>query len=63
MEEQIARGVDVGVDLPEADVGRYYQHGWQSWSDTRWVDLGAPRLTNPVHERWGRTLRPWSSTR
>ncbi len=52
MEEQIARGVDVGADLPGAAARRYYQHGWQSWSDTRWIDPGAIRLTNPARERW-----------
>jgi alpha-galactosidase len=41
----------VEVDLPGVP-RRYYQHGWHSWSDTRWLDpTGAP-LRNPVEQRW-----------
>ena len=49
--EELLRGTDVVVDVPDAQ-GRYYQHGWQSWSDTRWLDPGQPPMRNPVAERW-----------
>ena len=51
VEEQIVRGTEVEREVP-GPAQRYYQHGWQSWSDSRWVDLRSARLTNPVVERW-----------
>ena len=50
METRIIEEAEVGIDLPTRPE-RYYQHGWQSWSDTRWLDPGVARLTNPVLER------------
>lgn len=39
----------VRVTAP-APVGRFYRHGWQSWSPTAWVDPHAPLLAIPVPE-------------
>lgn len=49
--DEILRGTDVVIDAPGAH-GRYYQHGWQSWSDTRWLDPQQLPMRNPIAERW-----------
>ncbi len=49
--DEILRGTDVVIDVPDPH-GRYYQHGWQSWSDTRWLDPTQPPTRNPIAERW-----------
>ncbi|HTN81060.1 MAG TPA: glycoside hydrolase family 36 protein, partial [Acidimicrobiales bacterium] len=56
------RGTSISVDVP-SDAGAWFQHGWQSWSDTRWVDRRRPRLLNPVAERWPMVDDPAFATR
>ncbi|HMK11260.1 MAG TPA: hypothetical protein VK461_06745, partial [Acidimicrobiales bacterium] len=60
--EDVVRGSTVSVDLPR-EAGRWFQHGWQSWSDTRWVDRNRPLLLNPVAERWPMVDDPAFATR
>jgi hypothetical protein len=47
----ILRGHMIAVEYPGA-ARRFYRHGWQSWSQTRWLDLDEPAWTVPVAELW-----------
>lgn len=38
------------VVRPSFDATLFYRHGWQSWSDTRWVDPAIGRPLTPVPE-------------
>ncbi|RPI10068.1 MAG: hypothetical protein EHM63_03695, partial [Actinobacteria bacterium] len=41
------------VSLPPPPAfSRFYQHGWQSWSETRWLDPRRAPVRNPIEERW-----------
>jgi hypothetical protein len=37
---------------PPRELGRFYRHGWQSWSETRWLDPRRAPARNRVEERW-----------
>lgn len=47
----ILRGRAVAVRYP-ATARRFYRHGWQSWSQTRWLGLDEPAWTVPATELW-----------
>jgi alpha-galactosidase len=58
----IVHGETMTVD-PGRSASAFYRHGWQSWSDTRWVDPAETPPFVPVRERWPLVDDPAYATR
>lgn len=48
---QVLRGHSIVVGFP-APPRRFYRHGWQSWSPTRWLAVDEPVASVPVRDLW-----------
>lgn len=48
---QVLRGHSIAVEAPGTP-RRFYRHGWQSWSQTRWLAVDEPVAPVPVRDLW-----------